>query len=156
VSNPRNVTQLQSRLYKPEDLAGVLSVFDSNIPEFFTRPEGAAFVEFLGKLPGPYYVVESGNSIVACGGYAIVPAESRADLCWGMVERGLHGRGIGRFLTELRIDAARSDPRVTSIVLNTSQHTQAFYERLGFVTQMFTKDAFAPGLHRCDMRMELR
>lgn len=155
MSDSRALTQLKSRSYRPEDLAGVLSVFDSNVPEFFTRPERMVFEEFLDSLQGPYYVVESGSTIVACGGYAIVSAESRADLCWGMVERGLHGRGIGRFLTEIRIRAARCDPRVRSVVLNTSQHTQAFYERLGFVTEMVTPNAFAPGLHRCDMRLEL-
>ena len=130
-------------------------MFDSNVPEFFTPPERTAFVAFLSDLPGPYYVIESGGLIVASGGYAIVGAESRADLCWGMVERRLHGRGIGRFLTDLRINAARRDPRARSIILNTSQHTQTFYERLGFVTESFTEDGFGPGLHRCDMRLEL-
>jgi hypothetical protein len=155
VSDARDLAPLQSRLYKPEDLTRVLSLFDSNVPEFFTRSERTAFVEFLHNLPGPYYVVESGCSIVACGGYAIVSTDSRADLCWGMVERGLHKRGIGRFLTELRLNAARCDSRVKKIILSTSQHTQAFYERLGFFTQTVTEDAFGPGLHRCDMLMEL-
>lgn len=147
---------LRSRLYRPEDMELVLAVFNSNVPEFFTTSERAVLEEFLRSLPGPYFVVESEASIVACGGYAIVLAESRADLCWGMVARALHGRGIGRFLTELRINAARSDPRVSRIILNTSQHTQAFYERLGFVAERFTKDGFAPGLDRCDMQLVLR
>jgi ribosomal protein S18 acetylase RimI-like enzyme len=147
---------LRFREYQPDDRAGVLAVFDSNVPEFFTTPERGAFEEFLRDLPGPYFVVEYHDSIVACGGYAIVLDESRADFCWGMVGRALHGRGIGRFLTELRINAARSDPKVSMIILNTSQHTEAFYERLGFVTEKCTKDGFAPGLDRCDMRLVLR
>lgn len=147
---------LRSREYQPEDLAGVLAVFDSNVPEFFTTPERGAFEEFLGNLPGPYFVVEYDDSIVGCGGYAVVLDESKADLCWGMVARALHGRGIGRFLTELRINAARSDPRLSMVILNTSQHTEAFYERMGFVTEKFSKNGFAPGLDRCDMRLVLR
>lgn len=155
VSDAGNPTPLQSRLYTPEDFPHVLALFDSNVPEFFTPPERTAFVEFLHDLPGPYYVIESGNSLVASGGYAIVTAEARADLCWGMVERSLHGRGIGRCLTELRVNAARRDPQVRRIILNTSQHTQAFYERLGFITERVTEDGFGLGLHRCDMRLEL-
>lgn len=142
------------REYTRDDLPGALAIFDSNVPEFFSVEERAGFIEFLNNLPGPYFVAESERVIVGCGGYAIVPAESRADLCWGMVERSVHGRGIGRFLTELRIDAARADPRVRHIVLNTSQHTQSFYEKLGFSTSSVTKDGFAPGLDRCDLRLE--
>lgn len=143
------------REYVPEDFTGALTVFDSNVPRFFSTRERAVFIDFLSNLPGPYFVLESDHTIVACGGYAIVPDLSRADLCWGMVERSLHGLGLGRLLTELRLDAAGADPRVSHIILNTSQHTRTFYEKLGFTTEKVTKDGFAAGLDRCDMHLRL-
>lgn len=143
------------REYHATDLAAALAIFDSNIPDFFTAGERDAFEDFLLNLPGPYFVVECVDKVVACGGYALVPDEHRADLCWGMVDRRVHGQGIGRFLTELRLEAARRDPRVRRVILNTSQHTRAFYEKLGFVTESVTRDGFAPGLDRCDMLLQL-
>lgn len=141
------------REYVPDDLPAVLEIFDSNVPAYFTPEERAALEGFLDDLPGPYYVVESEGSIAACGGYAVVAGESRADLCWGMVRAEFHGLGLGRLLTEYRINVARHDPRVTHVILNTSQHTQGFYEKLGFTTESVTKDGFAPGLDRYDMRL---
>jgi ribosomal protein S18 acetylase RimI-like enzyme len=151
------MSNLHPREYRQDDLVRVLAIFDSNVPEFFTIPERTEFEAFLSELPGPYLVIEdSRGDLVACGGYAIVPAESRADLCWGMVSREQHGRGIGRVLTAMRIAAARSDARVDSVILSTSQHTRGFYESLGFVTERVVVNGFAPGLDRCDMRLLTR
>ena len=96
------------------------------------------------------------GAIVGCGGYAYSGEDGTADLCWGMVRRELHGTGLGRRLTELRIERSREDPRVKAIALRTSQHTAGFYERLGFQVLRVTEDAYAPGLHRYDMRLHLR
>jgi GNAT superfamily N-acetyltransferase len=142
--------------YRPTDRAGCLAIFDSNVPDSFTLAERPHFAEFLDHLPGPYLVLRTGaGEHVACGGYAVAPGTTCADLCWGMVVRAWQGRGIGRLLAEARIERIRADSMITDIALNTSQHTRAFYERLGFTTESVTIDGFAPGLDRCDMRMRL-
>ena len=69
--------------------------------------------------------------------------------------RGSGGRGIGRSLTQLRIERSLRDARVRDIFLHTSQHTAGFYERLGFTAIGVLEDGYAPGLHRCDMRMSV-
>lgn len=146
-----------ARAYAPGDLDAVLAVFDSNTPEFFTAPERTAFEIFLGSLPGPYYVVEDHHrAVVACGGYALVPEEARADLCWGMVKRAHHRRGLGRLLTSYRVERISGDSRIQRVIMNTSQHTREFYERLGFSVERVTPDGFGPGLDRCDMVLDLR
>lgn len=123
------------RDYHPTDLPACLAVFDSNVPEYFTAPEREEFRAFLGDLPGPYLVLEeAGVGIVACGGYAFVPEEGRADLCWGTVRQDLHRGGLGRRLTEARIERAVADPGVRVVALNTNQLTTGFYEALGFRT----------------------
>lgn len=145
-------SDVAAREYQQADLETCLAVFDTNVPKYFTSEERPGFQSFLEELPGPYLVLtDAGGGIMGCGGYAIDRETGSADLCWGMVRQELHGTGLGRFLTRLRIERSREDPRVTDIALHTSQHTAGFYERLGFRILSVTEDAYAPGLHRYDM-----
>jgi ribosomal protein S18 acetylase RimI-like enzyme len=73
-----------------------------------------------------------------------------------MVRKEWHGRGAGRALTELRIERIREEGTVQTIALGTSQHTSAFYERMGFRTTSVEADGYAPGLDRVDMILGLR
>jgi len=143
---------MHSRRYASPDRPGCLGVFDSNVPRYFTDRERTDFELFLDALPGPYLVlVDEAGAVVACGGYAIRPEAGVADLCWGMVHGQRHGNGLGRILTELRIEEAAADPSVHTLELNTSQLTTGFYERLGFEITKVTPDAYGPGMDRCDM-----
>lgn len=147
---------MRVRDYTIADRSACLVVFDSNVPEFFVPPERADFAAFLDALPGPYLVAEDGSgTIVGCGGYAVTPGTTTADLCWGMVARERHGAGLGRLLLEARLERIHRDPTADSVALNTSQHTRGFYERYGFITERVVPDGFAPGLDRCDMRLAL-
>ncbi len=146
---------LRVRPYHTSDLEACLRVFESNLPRFFREHEREEYRAFLEALPGPYLVVETEEGeVVAAGGYAVVEGEERADLCWGMVRADQHGRGLGLMLTRARIDAALADPTVKHVALHTSQHTRGFYERLGFRLVDRVPDGYAPGLDRCDMRLD--
>lgn len=146
-------TDLTIRRYRAaSDRAACLDVFDSNVPEFFLPAERAEFEAFLDDLPGPYFVGESGGRIVACGGYALTDSGRRADLCWGMVRRKAQRRGLGRRLTDHRIERAVAHPGVNVVALQTSQHTAAFYETRGFEIAEIEPDGFGPGMDRYDMR----
>ena len=147
---------VQVRAYQLQDRSSCLAVFDSNVPESFTQSERSGFETFLDTSPGPYFVLalDSGR-IVACGGYARAAGTSCADLCWGMVERAHQNTGLGRLLTEARLQRIRDDGSFTEVALRTSQFTEAFYQRLGFVTERFTIDGIAPGLHKVEMRLTL-
>lgn len=147
---------VSARDYAPRDRDACLAVFDSNVPEFFTPEERTPFAEFIDDLPGRYLVLEDvGGRIVACGGWAVETGSRTADLCWGMVARDLHGTGLGRALTRLRLDDVRRVGGLDAVSLHTSQHTTGFYERLGFTLVEVTEDGLAPGLDRCDMRLAL-
>lgn len=156
IADNRSSAYARLRDYAAHDRDGCLAVFDSNVPAYFMTAERDAFAAFLDELPGPYLVLtDAGARIVACGGYAVVPGTGVADLCWGMVDQQRHRTGLGRALTEARLRRIRADGNAHEIALNTSQLTQAFYERMGFVTVEFVPDGFATGLHRCDMRLTL-
>ena len=145
------------RPYTPADLEACLAVFDTNVPRYFVTAERAAFREFLANLPGPYLVLtDAANEIVACGGHAPNGDEpGRVDLCWGMVRQEKHRKGLGRHLIHARIDAAKKDPHIRRIALNTSQLTTGFYERFGFRITSVEPDAYGPGLDRCEMVLDL-
>ena len=144
------------RLYDAADLDACLRIFDSNVPASFTPLERAAFETFLRDLPGPYFVLEDRDgALIGCGGYAVTPHSRTADLCWGMIARHRQGTGLGRRLTEERLARIVNDPLIEEVALRTSQHTRAFYERRGFITERIVADGIAPGLDECHMRLRI-
>jgi GNAT superfamily N-acetyltransferase len=144
-----------ARPYEPIDREACLALFDSNSPRFFDPSERPGFEAFLDQLAWPYQVIERDGRIVACGGHAVEPDGRTVSLCWGMVEAGLHGQGLGRRLTEARLAAARAVPGATSVRLDTGALTTGFYERFGFVVETVQSDGYAPGSDRHDMRLTL-
>jgi GNAT superfamily N-acetyltransferase len=135
--------------YQPEHRSRCLSIFDSNVPDYFDETERPEFAAFLAAPDGPYLVLQVDDQIVACGGVA--QAEDRAHLCWGMVHKDWHGKGLGRALLEERVKLAASLPGVAAIVCATSQHTEAFYFKKGFTRKSIVPHGWAPGLHRIEM-----
>ena len=147
------------RSYRPGDRDACLALFDGNTPRFFDPSERPGFAAWLDALTQPYLVIErvsdGDTRIVACGGHAIEADGSSASLCWGMVAQDAHGQGLGRALTQARLDAIRAMPQVASVHMNTSQHTQGFYAAFGFETVKVTPDGFGPGIDQWDMMLPL-
>ena len=150
----RLMQALVTRLFRPDDLAACLAVFDSNLPRFFAVEERDEFADFLQKITqsdDPYLVLQQESRIVACGGLSSERDTRQASLSWGMVDQNLHGQGLGRELTQARINLAKGMVGIDRLTLATSQHTRGFYERFGFVIQRLTPNGFGLGLDRCDM-----
>jgi [ribosomal protein S18]-alanine N-acetyltransferase len=138
------------RPYQPADRAACLAIFDGNTPPFFDPSERPTFESFLERQPCPFFVLEQDGQVVACGGYG---TEKNGDivLAWGMVQRDLHKHGLGSILLAKRIEKImQSDPQA-HIVIDTSQHSQAFFERQGFRVTGGAENYYGPGLHRVDM-----
>lgn len=146
-----------TRRYESTDLDACLALFDSNVPKFFSLVERPGFERFLSHFAGGwnFHVIESAGRIVACAGYAVAPAGATATLCWGMVDGALHRRGYGSRLLLTRLEAIRERGGVDLVLLDTSQHTQAFYSRFGFVAQQVTPDGYGGGLDRWDMVLRI-
>ena len=145
------------RPYQPADADACLSLFDSNVPEYFTPAERADFERFLQRdAQGcDYQVIEHDDRVVACGGLAI-EADGVAVFCWGMVERSLHRQGFGRQLSLARLQQARQNPNAKRVELSTSQHTQDFYAQLGFSVTRVVANGHGPGLDAVEMVLVLR
>ena len=141
------------RPFRPDDAAACLAVFDSNVPTYFATSERPEFERFLAEMPCEYLVGEaSDGAIVACGGWYPRPEAGEAGLAWGMVHQDSHHRGVGRALLEARLAGVRTLPGVHTLVISTSQHTEAFYARAGFEVSEREADGHAPGIDRVDMR----
>lgn len=143
------------RPYVMQDRAACLALFDSNVPQFFDRSERAVFERFLEHDVGAWHYLVIVRAVVACGGHALSADGRVAGFGWGMVERRLHGQGLGRALTEARLAACRRSAGLSRIELDTSQHTHAFYARFGFAVERVVADGYGPGLDRWDMALDL-
>jgi GNAT superfamily N-acetyltransferase len=151
---------MRLRDYLPEDRDACLALFDGNTPRYFDPSERASFERWLAAPGGPWFVlVDEHGAVVACGGYVRdrggADDAGAAELAWGMVRRDLHGRGLGRRLTEERIARAEADPAIDALLLFTTQRSQGFYARMGFVVTRVTPEGIGPGLDRVDMRRPL-
>ena len=143
------------RPYTTDDLEPVVAIFRSNIPKYFGPSEEPGLRSFLADArSGDYSVVELGGDIIASGGIALNDDQT-VSLCWGMVRADHLGTGVGRELTEFRIQKAREKHGSLPLVISTSQHTSGFYERFGFRLTRHVPDGFGPAIDICEMRLEL-
>jgi len=145
------------RRYQSSDMQACLHIFDGNTPRFFSLVEREDFKNFLvnDAVGWDYLVIEDNGRIVACGGHNSDKDAKSANFCWGMVANDLHSTGLGKMLTIARLKTASAHRGVTSVRLDTSQHTQGFYARFGFVTERIIPDGYGPGLDRWEMTLNL-
>lgn len=145
------------RRYQSSDMQACLHIFDGNTPRFFSLVEREDFKNFLvnDAVVWDYLVIEDNGSIVACGGHNVDKDAKSASFCWGMVANNLHSTGLGKMLTIARLETASALGSVTSVRLDTSQHTQGFYARFGFVPERIIPDGYGPGLDRWEMTLSL-
>lgn len=138
---------MKIRPYQKSDKEACLHIFESNRPKYFMAEERQQFIDWLEKPDREaYYVGEINGEIVACGGIYADDKNQLCGLAWGMVNHADHGKGYGKKLSLFRLE--RMTERYPSYrhELGTSQHTAAFYEKLGFETEEIIKDGFGPGL----------
>lgn len=146
---------MRIRTYTPSDRDAVIAIFRSNIPKYFGPEEEPGLCEFLAAMRSDeYYVIEIDGEVVGAGGIALNDDDT-VSLCWGMVREDHLGTGLGRELTEFRIEASRETFGDRAMVTSTSQHTEGFYEKFGFDTVEHTPNGFGPGLDICKMRKEM-
>ena len=146
---------MKFRPYQPEDKDSCIEIFMSNTPQYFGVDEADEFRQFLETLPCAYFVATQDNEIVACGGHGYHGKKETMVLCWGMVHADLHKQGLGKFMLIERLKQIYKDFGPTVVQIDTSQHSQGFFERYGFQVREISENYFDAGLHRVDMQLEL-
>lgn len=151
------------RPYKPTDYTECIQAFHSNEPEFFAEHELEEFRTLLEDLAADtdgntsstyYFVVETEGRVAACAGFYLPPDNEPAMLVWGMVARKFHRQGIGKRLLTFRLDKIRELRPGLPVILDTTQWSYPFFEKLGFGVTRITNDFYAPGLDRYDMILD--
>lgn len=146
------MSKIVLRPYTLSDRAACLAIFDTNVPVFFAPDERAVFAAFLDRFGDEYLVLcDARGMVVGCGGVRLRDEGQTAVLRWGMIDAGLHRRGLGRFLTLARLRGALARPAVVRVVLYTTGRTAGFYRALGFRATGILPDHYGPGLDQHTM-----
>ncbi len=142
---------MKIRPYIPIDKAAVLQLFDLNTPQYFDIAERARLVHYLDHETEDYFVVEENNEIIGAGGITYEPQAKVAVISWDIIKPTEHGKGIGRKLTQHRIQHINTKDEIDLIIVRTSQHTYKFYEKMGFKLLKVEKDYWAKGFDLYEM-----
>jgi GNAT superfamily N-acetyltransferase len=150
------------RAYNATDRQACLDIFDSNCPQYFAPSERKYIENWLtaqneerptypNSAEDRFYVLEYEGKIVACGGFYLLKDENSASISWGMVHADHHKKGFGRDLFQYRLEVVRQLRPGVKILLDTSQHTFGFFEKMGMKVKEVTEDGYGAGLDRYDM-----
>lgn len=144
---------MKLRLYHPDNLNRCIEIFDSNLGKYFADYERAEYIKWITEKTDPnlYWVIENETKVVGCGGIFTDDKEKVVGLAWGMIHLDYHGKGYGSHLTKFRVEKMIADFSHLKIILNTSQHTYQFYEKMGFKVTKFTEKGFSENIDRYDM-----
>ncbi|KDM93529.1 GNAT family N-acetyltransferase [Photobacterium galatheae] len=141
--------------YAAEHKNDCVLAFKSNLDKFFAAAELDEFITFLETqaLSSPYFVLIEEGRVIGCGGLSVYQGISY--LCWGLVHRAYHRRGLGALLTEYRLDWIRAENLSDRVKIETSQHTQGFYARYGFDVTNVVHNGFGEGIDQVTMVLDL-
>ncbi|MBB4801735.1 GNAT family N-acetyltransferase [Flavobacterium aquidurense] len=138
--------------YKSAFKTSCINIFESNRPKFFAEGELELFEKYLDQVTdGYYFVVKEENQIIACGGIFFDKSTDSGGLSWGMVHKKYHGKGIGLSFSNYRIKELQRKFPNKSYIIETSQHTAKFYEKIGFKLNNIVPNGFGDGIDKYTM-----
>ncbi len=159
------------RPYHTNDQEACLEIFKSNCPLYFDPSEYELFQKWLvhqnnpesayqsptyqNTLKDEYFVIEHNHKLIACGGYYVCKDIPEARLAWGMVHANNHNKGYGTQLYLFRKEHIQQHWPTYQITLGTSQHTFAFYEKMGMQVTQIIRQGYGEMLDRYDMNTPL-
>ncbi|MBD1398520.1 GNAT family N-acetyltransferase [Pontibacter sp. JH31] len=143
------------RPYATTDREALLHILRLNTPRYFAPEEEADFAAYLDEHLEAYFVVEQAGQIVGAGGLNYFDDNTWARISWDLIHPDFQGQGIGKALTQFRIEEARKQPNLRLIQVRTSQLVYPFYQKLGFVLEKVEKDFWAVGFDLYQMNLAL-
>jgi len=143
------------RTANKDDHFTLLHLLDLNSPEYFAPKEKTDYIDYLENKLEKYFVFEENGEIIGAGGLNFFPEEKSARISWDMVHPNHHGKGIGRKLTEHRINFVKELITYKKIVVRTSQLAYPFYEKFGFSLVKYEENYWAEGFLLYHMEMTI-
>jgi ribosomal-protein-alanine N-acetyltransferase len=133
------------RKFKPEDSTALLQIIKNNTPEYFAVTEIEDYKTYLETEIQDYFVAVLEDKIIAGAGINYDREKQLAKISWDVVDVGFHKQGIGTLLLNHRLEIIATRKNIKSIIVRTSQHAYAFYEKNGFKLLERHKDYWAEG-----------
>ena len=143
------------RPYQIGDKSTLLKLLEMNTPDYFAPSEKEDYIEYLDEKLDQYFVVEEEGEIIGCGGLNFMKDGRTARISWDMIHPEHQGKGIGKKLTQHRIQEAQKKMGLETIVVRTSQLAYLFYEKNGFTLDKIEKDFWAKGFDLYQMSMAI-
>lgn len=134
------------RTYQLSDRTALEEIFLLNTPKYFAPEELGDFLEYLDIFGDDYVVALADGQIVGGGGYWIRSSDHQGGLSWAFLHPNAQGTGVGKALALYRIDQIKASGEAKTILVETSQHSFGFYEKLGFELLSRQPDYWAPGI----------
>lgn len=133
------------RPYQPTDFNELINLVRLNTPEFFAESEETDFIDYLENELEDYFVILENNTIIGSGGINYFPKEKVARISWDMIHPDFQGKGVGRALTEHRLNVIKNRNDVALVMVRTSQLAYQFYQKMGFELEKIEKNFWAEG-----------
>lgn len=107
------------------------------------------FADFLDTdFTKEYFVFLHDAQIIGCGGIFVDPGKNSAGLAWGMIDAAWQSKGFGKQFTIFRLKLLKERYPGYLYRIDTSQHTEGFYEKLGFKTVSVEPEGYGPGMDK--------
>ena len=144
------------RKYLNSDKPKIIELLRKNTPHYFDSSEEKDFENYLDNEIEDYFVYEINSEIIGAGGINYFTEQKLARISWDMIAPNSHGNGIGKKLTQYRINHIKEKENIELIVVRTTQLVYKFYEKMGFELEKIEKDFWAKGFDLYQMEMNIK
>lgn len=141
------------RKYLISDKTKIIELLRKNTPTYFDYSEEKDFESYLDYEVEDYFVYEINSEIIGAGGINYFFKEKLARISWDIIDPKAQGKGIGKELTQHRINHLNKNKNIELIVVRTTQLAYLFYAKMGFEIEKIEKDFWAKGFHLYQMKM---
>ncbi|EGV45078.1 GNAT family N-acetyltransferase [Bizionia argentinensis JUB59] len=141
------------RAYINQDRLQVMDLLKQNTPKHFDISEESAFENYWDSEIEDYFVSLEDSKIIGAGGINYFLEEKMAKISWDIIDPQAQGKGIGKELTQFRINHLNKNPNVHIITVRTSQLVYTFYEKMGFKLVKVKPNFWAKNFHLYQMEM---
>jgi [ribosomal protein S18]-alanine N-acetyltransferase len=147
--------EINIRPYELSDRNALETIFLMNTPKYFAPEELGDFLEYLDIFGDDYVVAVVNKRVVGGGGYWIRSSDQQGGLSWAFLRPDYQGTGVGKELAQYRIEKIRETCLAKTIMVETSQHSFGFYEKLGFKLLNKQSDYWSKGIDLYSAVLEL-
>ena len=144
---------LRFQEYAAPNYHDCMELFERNCPSFFAEEEREDFIEFLESDSDNFLLGYEESTFVCCFGIED-HSEEVSSIRWMMVHPNFHHGGYGNAMMSYFMRYVR-ERGTEKILIATSQHASAFFEKYGASQLDAIEDGWGKGMHKINMQITL-